>query len=404
MNNEVIEASEYGLKKEQVISVEAAFSEKSKERGLISESYAQIIGKDICPEVAKEARTLRLRAVKVKSSISTIHKTQKDFSLQFGKYCDAWKCKETAPIQQIIDSLMEIEKFEERQELEGLAELQKTRVAEISPYIENAEAMDLSGMADEVWDAFLSVKISEYKAKVEAERVAEAERLVKKEAAAKERKRVIDENKKLKAEALERDRLAKIEEDERAKIEADRNEAIRAEEEKKAKRSLELKPYIFFIRDYNSLISLPDGEYEIELGDIKKGAEEQWAFEAKQAEEVRLAHQAAEKKENDDRKARAEAEAKEKKKLADEARTERLERQKVEDELQAKKDQELKAEQDAEAAKQFELNKGDSEKVKDLVSSLEAFKVGYSFKSAKNKKMYKDFGLLVDKVIAHINK
>jgi len=51
-----------------------------------------------------------------------------------------------------------------------------------------------------------------------------------------------------------------------------------------------------------------------------------------------------------------------------------------------------------------ELNKGDAAKVKDLIADLESLKTKYSFKSAKNKKMYSDVNLLIDKVINHIHK
>lgn len=110
MTNEIMKASEYGLEQKQVSDVDLAFAEKVKERELLSEIYGQIIKKDINKEVAQEARELKLKAVKVKSSIASIHKTQKEFALAFGKYCDAWKRKETEPVQQMIDGLMEIEK------------------------------------------------------------------------------------------------------------------------------------------------------------------------------------------------------------------------------------------------------------------------------------------------------
>ncbi|MCP4053734.1 MAG: hypothetical protein GY739_11845, partial [Mesoflavibacter sp.] len=96
-------------------------------------------------------------------------------------------------------------------------------------------------------------------------------------------------------------------------------------------------------------------------------------------------------------KLKAEREAKEKIK-----REEREKREKLEAELKAKEDAEQKAKEEKEKQLQDELNKGDSDKVKDLIIDLESLKTKYSFKSSKNVNMYKDVGLLIDKVVNHI--
>tara|TARA_R110000796_G_C14546298_1_gene433421 strand:+ start:655 stop:1614 length:960 start_codon:yes stop_codon:yes gene_type:complete len=71
----------------------------------------------------------------------------------------------------------------------------------------------------------------------------------------------------------------------------------------------------------------------------------------------------------------------------------------------AKIESELKAKKEAEEQRlQSELNKGDEDKVKDLINDLEALKTKYSFKAVKTQKMYADVGLLIDKVNAHIKK
>jgi len=75
---------------------------------------------------------------------------------------------------------------------------------------------------------------------------------------------------------------------------------------------------------------------------------------------------------------------------------------KIEAELKAKNDAEIKVKEDEEKRIQLELNKGDSAKVIDLIEDLELLKDKYSFKSTKNKKMYNDVQLLIDKVINYI--
>lgn len=73
-------------------------------------------------------------------------------------------------------------------------------------------------------------------------------------------------------------------------------------------------------------------------------------------------------------------------------------------ELKAKEEAEQEAKQEEEAKKQAELNKGDEEKVLDLIQDLQALKGAYSFSSDVNKKMYGDVGLLLDKIVNHIKK
>lgn len=218
----LINPQDFGLNENQASSVDLAFSEKTKERELLTEIYNQIIKKDINSEVAKEARELRLKAVKVKTGIASIHKSQKEFALAFGKYCDAWKRKETEPIQQMIDQLTEIEKFEEIQKQKQLEELQRKRVEVLSPYVDDANERDLSGMDEEVWEAYLNTKKKDHEDRIEAEKKAEADRIAREKAELEERERIKKENERLKKEAEERERLAKIEAEKRAKEEAER--------------------------------------------------------------------------------------------------------------------------------------------------------------------------------------
>jgi len=81
---------------------------------------------------------------------------------------------------------------------------------------------------------------------------------------------------------------------------------------------------------------------------------------------------------------------------------EKEKREKAEAELKAKQEAEEKAKKEAEEKIQSELNKGDAEKVEDLLSDLESLKTKYSFKSEKNNKMYSDVIILIEKIKNHI--
>lgn len=137
---------------------------------------------------------------------------------------------------------------------------------------------------------------------------------------------------------------------------------------------------------------------------LKKEAEEREA-------QIKAEREVREKKEAEER-AKAEAE---RKAIEEKARIEREEMEaklKLERERQAKLEAELKAKQEAEAkAKaeeaariEAELNKGDSAKVQDLINDLSVLRTKYTFKAAKNQKMYNEVNQLLEKVINHIQK
>lgn len=86
-----------------------------------------------------------------------------------------------------------------------------------------------------------------------------------------------------------------------------------------------------------------------------------------------------------------------------ELQAEREKQAKIEKELQEKREAEEKAVKEAEAAKQAELNKGDVEKVTDLINDLKALKTKYSFDANKNKVMYKSVAGLLEKVIDFVS-
>ncbi len=58
---------------------------------------------------------------------------------------------------------------------------------------------------------------------------------------------------------------------------------------------------------------------------------------------------------------------------------------------------------DEEIKRQADLNKGDSDKVNDLVKDLSALELKYKFKSKDNQRMFLYVVYLLNKIIAYIN-
>lgn len=135
---------------------------------------------------------------------------------------------------------------------------------------------------------------------------------------------------------------------------------------------------------------------------LKKEAEEREKrakIEAEKRAKLEAKRKAKEGAERRAYEAKLKAEREEKERIE---REERARREKLEAELKAKEEAEEKRLAQIEADKQDELNKGDAAKVKDLLADLETLKMKYSFKSAKNQKMFNDVKILIDKLITHI--
>ena len=241
------------------------------------------------------------------------------------------------------------------------------KVSKVAPEIDRSE---FEGMSDEIFDKFYNGLEKEYNERIEAEKKAEADRIAKEKAEAEERERIRKENEQLKKEAEERERQAKIEAQKRAEAERKR-EAL----DKAASARMEMLSEIGVALDFNTCRNMNESAWN----DFYEAKNKEYQSEQNR---IWLEKQKAEQEQKKQQEAREKAEA----------------------ELKAKLDAEKAAAEAEEKRMEAELNKGDAAKVKDLISDLEALKSKYTFKSAKNKKMYDDVSTLIDKVINHINK
>ena len=213
-----VDPKEFGLEVEQVSTIEQAFLPKIQEREALVAIYDQLITSELTPELCKKAKEVRLKLVKVRTGISDIHKTQKSFFLAAGRFVDAWKNKETLPVEQMEEKLSEIENYYINIEKAKKAQLQAERLLEVSKYTEYP-ANALGDMEIQVYEAYLQGLKVAHEAKIEAERKAEAERLAAIEAERLEQIRIKEENARLQAEAEQKEKELAAE---RLKAEAER--------------------------------------------------------------------------------------------------------------------------------------------------------------------------------------
>lgn len=145
-------------------------------------------------------------------------------------------------------------------------------------------------------------------------------------------------------------------------------------------------------------------EIRIENEKLKAEAEKREKELAAERKKIEAEREAERKIAADKQKAIEDAAKVEREKAESLAKAEAEKRERLEAALKAKEDAERKAKEDEEARLQAELSKGDSAKVDDLISDLDQLKKKYVFKSQKNKKMYADVSILIEKVIQYIQK
>lgn len=255
----VINPREYGLEEKQAEKMTSGLAVVLTERKALEGIYNAVIAKELNAETFKEARELRLKVQKNRTTgIEAWHKTNKAFYLAGGRFVDAYKNKEVIINEQMEERLLEIEKYEEKLASDLKAKLKAERLALLEPFEVDTQYVSIEEMTEDQFNGFLNTNKVAFETKIEQQKQAEKAR--------------IEAEKKAEEERKETERLAKIEQDKKDAelVELQKKQALRSA------RTKELQSYIVFIRDYNTFIELPEKEYKAQFADIKKGAELEW--------------------------------------------------------------------------------------------------------------------------------
>lgn len=249
-----VDAKQYNVEETTAAGIAAAFVPMLYTMTEMEKEYNAIIVLPISDkETVKKARELRLRYVKVRGEMDDAHKAGKAKILRDGKLWDAWKNTGISTSEGKEEKLKAIEKHAENLERERLEKLQQLRVALLAEYVENASELSLSGMEQDVFEAYLSTKKQQYEDRKAAELKAEQDRIAREKAEAEEREAQRLENIRLKEEAdkreaeIEAERLAAQKERERveaenaAKLEAERKAAAELAAKIKAENDAKLE-------------------------------------------------------------------------------------------------------------------------------------------------------------------
>jgi hypothetical protein len=406
-----VDAAEYNLKEKKAKQIAALYIPMINTLTELEEEFNIIVDEEVTEEVCIRAKRLRLDIGQVRINADKARKTAKDEYLRAGNAIQGAYNTLLFAVKSKEEKLLDVEKHFETMEAERLSQLQKARALLVSAYVEEGDMLpDLANMDEAVFENYVAGMKVAHEAKIQAEKEAqeaeaEAKRIeelnqtraklltpyyafmhdpdifitlgelkndewdklvtdleAKKDAYDKEQERIKLENERLKKEAEAREKQAEIERKKREK-----------EEEKRQK--------------------------EEQLREAKR-LDEKKKLEAESEAERLLYEKELQAERDRQQKIQAEKAADAQKRLD----AERAERKKLQDELIAKKEAEEKAVLEERERIQVELSKGDAQKVDDLISDLEALKTKYSFKSNKYKSLYNQVGMLIDKVVNHIDK
>lgn len=167
-----------------------AFSPKLEEINAFNDGYSKIVAvkdEDLTPEIAANAKRMRLDIGKVRTSTDKMRKDQKDIYFKVGKAIDGLGNIVKNRATEMESNLRLIETYEERREVQRLQKLQVEREDLIREYVMDPEEIDLASMDESVFNSYLSGLKAEH------------ERLLAEE----------EENKRLQKEAEEKDELRK---------------------------------------------------------------------------------------------------------------------------------------------------------------------------------------------------
>lgn len=161
MNLQPIQPTDYGLSTEKAQNISLRFSPKELEFNALIQRYNTVLTMDL-DDALNNALALKKDYLAIEKSINEIHKAEKDFYLNGGRFVDAQKNRFIVHIAEHKKKLDEIIKYKELQKKAELKAIADARHLELNKYMSDSSHIDVSSMSEEVYQAFLSVKVKEW--------------------------------------------------------------------------------------------------------------------------------------------------------------------------------------------------------------------------------------------------
>lgn len=277
--------SESGLELTETEQIKQSYLPFFIELSKIKEEAKKINWENPTPIDEKIARECRLLTVKVRTGSEDVKDSRKKiYTLKGNLEQSSWNllrdgCKLDEERYAQVEKAREIKAANER------AAKKTARMSELQPYADFVPmGIDLGNMSDEDYGKLKAGAIAQAEAKKAADIEAEKQRIAAEKAKAEEDARIRAENERLQKEKEVAEAKAKKEREALEKKLAAEKAKADAEKKKVADRNDQLRPYIVYIRDYNSLLYLKEDEYQKELAILRKEAKVHMEFEAKEAQ------------------------------------------------------------------------------------------------------------------------
>lgn len=234
-----IDPTEFGIEESKANVILAAFEPSQVKMAELEPEYLEVIALSLeNPMTEIKAADLLKKYVKVRTARNSVHKIEKDFFLNAGRFVDKIKNLGNAETEKREEKLESIKNHYANLEKERIQKLADSRNELLKQFDFEGSLINLGSMDDNVWVSFLAGTKLKYKEKkAEEARVAE-EKIAKEKAEAEDRERISAENAKLKAEVEAKGKQLEAERA-KAKKELDAKEAIRLAEQKKSDELLE---------------------------------------------------------------------------------------------------------------------------------------------------------------------
>lgn len=184
-NQEItLNPTDFGIDENRGLEIVNKFSPLQFEINAYNEQYKSILESELTEELTVKARDLRLKLKDIRTKqVNKIHKSEKDFYLQGGRFVDAWKNKLNTIIEVQEDKLQQIEDYFLNIEKQKIEDLRNSRWLRLKEYTD-LEPNDLGLMSEDIFNATLNGFIQIEKEKeLEQKRIeeekAEEERILK---------------------------------------------------------------------------------------------------------------------------------------------------------------------------------------------------------------------------------
>ncbi len=197
----IIKADIDGLTTNEAKKIEQAFLPTIESMNELGDRFNIIIESEITEDICKEAKELRQKFVKIRTTTAGIHKEEKAYYRKGGLYVDAWKNGHSSVSQEIESKLKGIEEYYINIERDRKTKLQAQRASILSKYMDiEIIPNNLGEMNADVWEMFSSGAEQKHKKLIREEKKAEKERLAAEAAEKATNERIRADNEKLRLE------------------------------------------------------------------------------------------------------------------------------------------------------------------------------------------------------------